>query len=102
MASVTQTCTHCGKQFLVIEEEQAFLKQKGFPLPAMCPACRQQRRLALRGGRKLYKTTCQKCNKEIVVSFDPERAQQAIYCKEDYDKFVMENDPIIDEPLPNI
>ncbi|MBI3341546.1 zinc-ribbon domain containing protein [Candidatus Curtissbacteria bacterium] len=59
MANITQTCTNCNKQFLVIDQEQAFLRQKSLPLPVTCPACRQQRRLALRGGRQLFRSKCQ-------------------------------------------
>ena len=100
MASITQTCTNCQKQFLVIDQEQSFLQKKGLPMPTMCPSCRQLRRLNLRGGRQLFKTKCQKCGKDIVVSYDPAKQQQPIYCKEDYEKFFMENDPIIKDPLP--
>ncbi len=102
MAGITQTCSRCTKQFLIIDQEQAFLNQKGLALPTMCPSCRQLRRLSLRGGRQLFKATCQKCQKEIVVSFDPKQVKQPIFCKEDYEKFMLENDPIIKEPLPNI
>ena len=99
---MTQTCNKCGKQFLIIEQEQKFLQQKGLPMPTQCPSCRQLRRLALRGGRRLFKSKCQKCGKEIVVSYDPQKVKQAIYCKEDYEKWSMENDPIIKESLPDI
>jgi len=102
MANMTQTCLRCQKQFLIIDQEQAFLNQKGLPQPTMCPSCRQLRRLSLRGGRQLFKTICQKCQKEIVVSFDPQKVQQPIFCKEDYEKFLLESDLIIKEPLPNI
>jgi len=102
MANITSSCIKCSKQFLVIEPEQVFLKNKGLSLPTMCPSCRQSRRLALRGGRQLYKSRCQKCGKDIVVSFDPQKITQSIYCKEDYEKFFLENDPIIKDPLPNI
>lgn len=102
MANIKQICTKCNKNFLIIDQEQEFLKQKGLSLPTNCPTCRQLRRLLLRGGRQLFKTKCQKCNKEIVVSFDPQKVQQSIYCKEDYEKFFMENDPIIKDPLPDI
>ncbi|HSX40294.1 MAG TPA: zinc-ribbon domain containing protein [Candidatus Saccharimonadales bacterium] len=101
MASVTQTCSKCGKQFLVIDQEQAFLKEKNLPLPAMCPSCRQMRRLSLRGAdRALFKTKCQKCGKEIIVAFDPAKATNAIYCQKDWDQFFYDNDPIITDPLP--
>ncbi len=101
MANVKRACSKCNKDFLIIDQEQEFLKQKSLPLPANCPTCRQLRRLRLRGGRQLFKTKCQKCDKEIVVSFDPQKIQQPIYCKDDYEKFFMENDPIIKDPLPD-
>lgn len=102
MENIAQTCSKCGKQFLIIEQEQQFLNQKGLPLPIICPQDRQMRRLMLRGGRQLFRSKCQKCGKDIAVSFDPAKVRQAIYCKEDYEKFFEENDPIIKDPLPNI
>lgn len=102
MAHIKQACTKCNKGFLIIDREQEFLKQKNLSLPTNCPTCRQLRRLHLRGGRQLFKTKCQKCDREIVVSFDPQKVKQAIHCKEDYEKFFMENDPIIKDPLPDI
>lgn len=102
MANITQICSKCGKQFLIIDQEQKFLNQKNLPLPTNCPSCRQMRRLMLRGGRTLYKTTCQKCNKEIVVSYDPAKTNNVILCKEDYSRYFEENDPIIKDPLPEI
>jgi len=102
MANITQTCTRCKKQFLVIDLEQKLLNSKGLPLPTQCPSCRQLRRLSLRGGRQLFRSKCQKCSKDIIVSFDPQSVKQAIYCKEDYAKFFEENEPIIKDPLPEI
>lgn len=102
MANITQNCKKCGKPFLVIDQEQAFLNQKNLSLPANCPQCRQLRRLMVRGGRQLFKSKCQKCGKDIVVSFDPQKVQQPIYCKQDYEQYFLENDPIIKDPLPNI
>lgn len=102
MTSITQTCANCQKQFLIIDQEQAFLQQKGLPSPIWCPHCRQKRRLALRGGRQLYKTTCQKCSKEIVVAFDPETVKNTILCKEDFEKYLVETDLIIKDPLPEV
>lgn len=99
----TQTCTKCGKQFITIEQEQKFLQDKNLPLPQNCPSCRQRRRLMLRGAeRALYKTTCQKCGKEIIVAYDPAKVTNTILCKKDYDQYFLENDNIIKEPLPEI
>ncbi|MBI4039317.1 zinc-ribbon domain containing protein [Candidatus Daviesbacteria bacterium] len=100
MANITQTCNKCGKQFLIIDTEQQFLQGKNLPMPTQCPNCRQERRLALRGERKLYRTTCQKCGKEIIISYDPKSVTSTILCKEDYEKHFLENDQIIKDPLP--
>lgn len=102
MTAITQSCTNCEKQFLIIDPEQKFLQEKGLPNPSQCFSCRQERRLALRSERNLYKTNCQKCGKQIIVAFDPQKTQNTVYCKTDYDQYFMENDPIITEPLPEI
>ncbi|MBI2590831.1 MAG: hypothetical protein HYW33_03065 [Candidatus Blackburnbacteria bacterium] len=102
MAPLTQNCTKCSKQYLVVDPEQQFLRGMNLPLPTMCPQCRQERRLALRGGRKLFRTKCQQCGKDIVVSYDPEKVTNKILCKEDYEKYFEQNDPIINEPLPDV
>lgn len=85
---------------MVIDTEQQFLKDHGYPLPQNCPGCRQQRRLMLRGERRLYKTTCQECGKSIIVSFDPQKTKQKILCLKDYNKFYAEKDLIVKEDLP--
>ena len=103
MANITQTCTKCKRQFIVLEQEQRFLNEKGLGIPTNCPSCRQIRRLTLRGGeRMLYKTKCQKCGQEIVVAFNPQKVTNPVLCKKDYDQYFLENDMIINEPLPEI
>lgn len=101
MPNTPATCSKCSKQFLIIEPEVKFLTDKGLPLPTQCPSCRQQRRLSLRGsGRQLYRTKCSKCSNEIIVAFDPATVQNPVYCKKDYDQYLLENDCIVTEPLP--
>jgi len=102
MANIIGTCTTCTKQFLIIDQEQEFLRGKSLPNPSVCPNCRQARRLALRGERVLFKTDCQQCHKEIIVSYDPSKVQNAILCKEDYQKYYEEHDPMITDPLPQM
>lgn len=102
MASITQNCATCQRQFLIIDQEQEFLKEKNLALPASCPGCRQARRLKLRGERALYRSKCQKCGKDIIVAFDPTKTQNAIYCKKDYDQYFLENEAIIKDPLPEM
>lgn len=103
MANITTTCAKCTKQFLIIDQEQAFLKEKNLPNPTMCPGCRQLRRLSLRGSeRALFRAKCSQCGKEIIVAFDPAKITNPILCKADYDRYYTENDPIIKDPLPEV
>ena len=101
MANIMQDCQTCQKKFLIIDSEQKFLQEKGIGFPKSCPSCRQAKRLFLRGNeRKLYKTKCQKCGKEIIVAFDPSSVGHKIFCNEDYKKYYWEADLIIQDPLP--
>lgn len=86
MADVVETCQKCGKKFLIIDQEQEFLKKKQLPLPTLCPTDRQARRLAGRGERALYKTTCQECAVSMITSYDPAKATSKILCKTCYSK----------------
>ena len=87
MADITQTCTQCGKKFLIIDQEQVFLKKKNLPFPTLCPTDRQARRLAGRGERTLHKTTCQECGATMIASYDPAKATSKILCKTCYLKY---------------
>ncbi len=71
----------------------------GLPLPVDCPFCRQQRRLKDRGERKLYRSTCQECQKNIIVTYNPAKETRKILCKDCYRQYFEKNSPIITEPL---
>ncbi|MDD3302346.1 MAG: hypothetical protein PHN31_02240 [Candidatus Gracilibacteria bacterium] len=43
------------------------------PIPTLCPDCRQQRRLAFRNERKLYKRTCDATGKPIISIYSPDK-----------------------------
>ncbi len=94
MADRTATCTTCGKKFLIIDQEQEFLKKKGLPLPTLCPSDRQLRRLEGRGQRSLFRTTCQECGSSMVTSYDPTNVTSKILCKACYLAYFEKNDPI--------
>ncbi|MDO8648365.1 MAG: hypothetical protein Q7R81_01135 [Candidatus Peregrinibacteria bacterium] len=76
-------CTACGKNYKIIPQELAFLKQRNLPLPRKCPDCRYVRRLASRNPRKLWARTCNMCKKTIQTSYAPERPE-IVYCGECY------------------
>lgn len=86
-----KTCAQCQKDFLIIDNERAFLEKHEWPLPVKCPMCRQARRMALRNPRTLFKTTCDTCQKEIIVTFERKEGQ-TIYCREHYLEFMEASD----------
>jgi len=95
MADVTKICTQCDRKFLVIDLEQKFLKKKNLPFPTLCPSDRQGRRLASRGERTLYKTTCQECGDSVITSYDPVKATSKILCKTHYLKYFETHEMVI-------
>ncbi len=100
MANSTKICSNCHKDFLIIDQEEKFLNDKKLVLPAHCPQCRQERRLKLRVARALYDAVCQKCGKEIIITYNPKNAKTIILCKQDYDNYFQENDILIKEQQP--
>lgn len=97
MAEVRQKCKKCGREFLIISQEQKFLKDQGLPFPKNCPTCRQQRRLSLRGSRRLFRTKCQQCGRSIIVSYNPEELKSQILCQTCYNKYMEKTDLLIKE-----
>ncbi len=97
MPSTKKPCRTCGKEFLIIEQEQKFINERGLPLPDECPTCRQARREKLRGGRKLYRAKCQDCKKDIIVSYEPSTIKSKILCFDCYKKYTESHDFIIKE-----
>lgn len=83
MASERRTCVACNKDFLILEQEQAFLQRKDLPLPVECPACRQDKRLAMRNERSLYRRPCNKCGVTIVSTYSPD-SPYVVYCQKCY------------------
>jgi len=49
--------------------------------PTLCPACRQQRRLAWRNERSLYPGSCQLCGKALISLYSPDKPY-TIYCQD--------------------
>jgi len=95
MQDTTQICSQCGKKFLVIVQEQEFLHKKNLPLPTLCPTDRQTRRLATRGERTLYKTTCQQCGNSVITSYDPKTAESKILCNKCYLDYFEKHDALL-------
>ncbi|NUJ98008.1 hypothetical protein HGA92_04455 [Candidatus Gracilibacteria bacterium] len=95
----TKTCKHCGANFDITDKDLEFyekvspifpnpggsfstmglkLLENGnirylIPVPTLCPHCRQQRRLAWRNERNLYKRKCDFSGKDIISIYSPDK-----------------------------
>ena len=64
------SCRVCSRSFSVTAEDQVFYEKLGVPIPACCPCCRLQRRLAWRNERTLYRRRCDASGRDILSVFD--------------------------------
>lgn len=78
----TKVCKHCQSSFPITDKDLEFYdkvsptfrgKKYSIPTPTLCPDCRQQRRLAYRMERKLYKRKCNATGKDIVSMYSPDK-----------------------------
>ena len=77
-----KSCKKCGMNFTIYDEDLKFY-EKASPQfndqkclltePSLCPDCRQQRRLAWRNERSLYKRTCDFSKKNIISMYSPDK-----------------------------
>ena len=75
----TKTCQNCKQQFTIEPEDFDFYKKINVPPPTFCSDCREQRRIAFRNERALYKRKCDLCGKEIVARVSPDKPYP-MYC----------------------
>lgn len=79
MTNSSKICKECGQDFCVLPEDLAFYKKVNVPEPMLCPDCRQQRRLAFRNERNLYKRGCDMCG-GLIISFFDKGVMFPVYC----------------------
>ena len=72
-------CKKCGKNFEVTNNDLTYYKTIEVTPPTLCPDCRQQRRLAWRNERSLYKRKCDLCTKDIISIYAPDSPFK-VYC----------------------
>ena len=77
----TKVCQNCKSQFVIEPDDFAFYKKIQVPPPTFCPSCREQRRMAHRNERFLYKDQCDLCKKSIFSIYSPEKPF-TVYCRE--------------------
>ena len=83
MDAESRNCAKCKSQFVVEPEDFDFYTKISVPPPTWCPECRNQRRMAWREERVLYRGTCALCGKAVVTMHAP-GGPFTIYCRECY------------------
>ena len=63
-------CSISGEAFLISDEELAFYRRAGLPLPSLCPQERNRRRISYRNFRSLYHRNCSGSGKKIISMYD--------------------------------
>ncbi len=71
----------CQNDFEITEEDRKFYQKINVPEPTLCPDCRQQRRMAFRNERSLYRRSCDLCDRSIIATFDAD-SPLTVYCPE--------------------
>lgn len=97
--SASSTCQNCKSRFSIAPDDFAFYKKIGTPAPQMCPLCRAQRRLAFRNERVFYKRKCDRCKREVISMYSPNKSY-TVWCydcwfSDDWDatEYGQEHDP---------
>ena len=79
MQSETKQCQNCKQEFVITADDFGFYKKIKVPAPTFCPDCREQRRLAFRNERYLYKRKCDLCSQEVISRVSPDK-KYPMYC----------------------
>ena len=87
ICSEVLACETTGRNFRIANAELAFYKEGNHPIPADCFDLRHRRRLARRGGMKLFKRQCAWSGKEITTTFGPEENVEVL-SPEEYRRMV--------------
>ena len=82
-------CKNCQQNFEITDEDLKFYEKVSpvfndkkylIPQPTLCYECRQQRKLAFRNERVLYKRKCDLCKQQIISIYSPDKPFQ-VYCQ---------------------
>lgn len=85
------TCRECSQVFLVDDMDADFYARFFVPVPSLCPLCRARRRLAFRNERVFYRRKCDRCGKDGVSMYSPNKPY-TVWC---YDCWFAEDwDPL--------
>ena len=78
----TLSCKSCGESFVFTAGEQEFYASRGFQNePQKCKPCRDAKKVAARGPRTMFTTTCAQCGGEAKIPFQPSD-DRPVYCSD--------------------
>lgn len=99
-------CASCSRNYNIIRPELDFYRRENVPVPRLCPACRDRRRIALRPPRRLWQRQCMcdyaarpntvkhahhlegQCPNEFETPYAPGRPE-AVYCEPCYNAEIL-------------
>lgn len=81
-------CEVSGKPFRLIKQELDFYRKHHLPIPRRHPDVRHMDRMKIRNPRKLYERKCDKCSKDMITTYSPERSER-VYCEECYEREII-------------
>jgi len=73
MHTQNKNCEKCGNNFEIEANDFSFYEKMGVLPPKLCPECRAQLRLSFRNERCFYKRPCDKCKKDVISTFSPNK-----------------------------
>ena len=76
-------CSVSGKPYKIIPQELRFYRERGLPVPRLCPDERHRQRMMLRNSRRLWDRSCAKCQEPILTTYAPDRPE-TVYCEKCY------------------
>jgi len=77
--SQSKVCRNCNGEFEIEPDDLSFYQKLGVLAPDLCPLCRAERRLAFRNERVFYKRKCDKCDKDAVSMYSPNKPHR-VWC----------------------
>jgi hypothetical protein len=81
-------CEVSKKPFRIIRQELEFYRKHSLPIPRRQPDVRHADRMKMKNPRKLYERKCDKCTKDMITTYAPERLE-TVYCEECYNREIL-------------
>ncbi|MBU0457992.1 hypothetical protein KJ652_07200 [Patescibacteria group bacterium] len=80
-------CKETQRPYVITKQELAYYREMKLPVPNLHPDVRRSRRHLYHNPRILWSRKCDKCEKDIKTSYDPQRPEK-VYCEDCYLKEV--------------